>query len=86
MFEAQPQRQSLVSYFKNLWNSTQAAIILAGFCILALFLTILYQINCDQTDWICRGVSIFLIVVLAQNIIAAICAPLLIKHKKILNY
>jgi hypothetical protein len=79
----QPEKSS---YFKRLWQTPRAALILTGFSILALFVTFLYQLGCDPSDLFCRVSSFFLILILAQNIIAALCLPLLIQHKNNLYY
>jgi hypothetical protein len=84
--ESQTESKAPASYFERLWQTPRTALILTGFSILALFVTFLYQLNCDRTDTFCRVSALFLIIILAQNIITALCVPLLIQHKNNLHY
>lgn len=83
---AQPERPSGQSFFERLWQMPQTALTLTGFSVVALFITILYQINCDSSDIFCRISAVFIIIILVQNIIAALCVPLVVQHKNFLHY
>ena len=82
----QPQVHTKTSYFERLWQTPRTALALTGFCILALVVTFLYQLECDRTDIFCRASALFLILILAQNIIAALCMPLLVQYKNNFHY
>ncbi len=81
--EAQSNPEATPSYCEQLWQTPAAALLLTGFCILALVVTFLHQLGCDPKDTFCRMSALFLIIVLAQNIIAALCVPLLFQHRNI---
>lgn len=85
VFEATPQTAEL-SFGVRLWNRPQTAFLMTGFSILALIVTVLYQLGCDGSDTLCQVSAIFLIIILAQNIIAALCMPLLLQFKNKLYY
>ncbi len=74
------------SFWVRLWNRPQTALLLTGFSLLALIVTVLYQLGCDGSDTLCQVSALFLIIILAQNIIAALCMPLLLQHKNKLYY
>lgn len=63
----------------NFWRSPRAAIalsILSGICLIALALISIY---CDDTVY-CRLAAGFFLLLVLQNLVAALCAPILLQR------
>ncbi|MBN1560505.1 hypothetical protein JW998_09655 [candidate division KSB1 bacterium] len=73
--------KSLLRRLVESWRSPKAAIALSVLSVLILIATAVMQFYSENNDSLYRLSALFLLIVLLQNIVAAICAPILVQHK-----
>ncbi|MBN1466435.1 hypothetical protein JXA02_11775 [candidate division KSB1 bacterium] len=76
---------SLLRRVAETWRSPKAAIALSVLSVVTLIASAIIQFYSESNELFCRLSALFLLIVLLQNIIAAICAPILVQHKAALK-
>jgi len=77
---------NLIARFFSAWHSPKAAIALSVLSVFVLVGAAITQFYCDQSNIFCRLSAAFLLIVLLQNVVTAICVPILLQNKFYLKF
>ena len=77
---------NLIGRFFSAWHSPKAAFALSVLSVFVLVGMVVLQFYCDQSNIFCRLSAVFLLIVLLQNVVTAICVPILLQNKFYLKF
>ncbi|MBN1481096.1 hypothetical protein EH223_01405 [candidate division KSB1 bacterium] len=70
----------------HFWHSPRMAFVLGVLAIFLLAATVILQLYVDGSEKICRIIALFLLMVFVQNLLTALCAPIILQKKAVITH